>query len=825
MPIFPLTAPITPRVTFHGLLYFTKPVGASYGDPQLWRTDGTAAGTQLVLDAQVGIQWVIVIGDSLLFQTPQKTYRSDGSPAGTNEIPRMPYFSTWPTVCAGNAFVPSSSTLWRIDASLNARPLATIQGGDVWLGCAAGRIYVLANTPGAGYDLWTSDGSPDGTTRVRTFGAFQPFTAAAENRIFFKPEDGRLWISDGTAAGTMLIKNVRPAELGLVPYPVSLDGRLLFIADDGASGHELWVSDGTAAGTLIVLGGASLGIDTLAVIRGIGFFSASDPQHGKELWRSDGTPGGTLLAADVDPGPPSSSPIQFTAAGDMMFFVALDANGRRLHALPIDWRTISIDDVRVPETAGTATLAVSLDAPAKQSVNASWSTTDGSAHGSLVFSPGETRKTISLTVDRHPEAGGNHFIDVRLSGITGAVPTKSFGTVVIEDVDAAADLAVSLVRSKDRRLDVYDVVVKNLGPSTAPGVTLRSARNTFIEDVTLPPLRPGESATFAANFNELLGVTASSPVPDPNPTNNSASIRLSVDSTPSTSTLRLALIPAALTAGMRARLLIDSINAGTVQLTSSDPSVIAVPASVTTSAEITEIELAALSPGSTTITASTQGTSVSMTIAVESGSTYRWPAAMTFNVEDASLVFGTPRRLTATLRGIAYDTLTRPTGSVAFSENGNVLANVVVTAAVDGTLTASTVVNSLLPGDHTLTASYSGDAKFLPESKSLPPLHIFPAPEATFTATMHLLDDDRALVTIAAIPLARLLPTGTITVTRAPFRTVIAENVPLVAGIAVVTVGAPFPASVTVEYSGDAVYHATVRTVPLLPATRRHAAH
>jgi len=824
MPIFSSIGVISHRVTFHGLLYFTKPVGASYGDPQLWRTDGTAAGTQLVLDAQVGIQWVIAIGDSLLFQTPQKTYRSDGSPAGTHEIPRMPHFSTQPIVCAGNAFVPSSPTLWQIDASLNARPLATFQGGAVWLGCAAGRIYLLSNTLSAGYHLWTSDGSPDGTALVGTVGVFQ-LLGTAENRVIFKTADGKVASSDGTAAGTMLVKDVRPPDPGTVPFPVSLDNRLLFLADDAALVRELWVSDGTAAGTFIVLGGASSTIDALAVVRGRAFFSASDPQHGRELWRSDGTPEGTSLFADVDPGPSSSSPIQFTAAGDTLFFVATDANGRRLHALPIDWRTISIDDVRVPETAGTATLTVSLDAPAKQSVSASWSTTDGSAHGSLVFSPGETRKTISLTVDRHPEPGGNHFIDVRLSGITGAVPVKSFGTVVIEDVDAAADLAVSLVRSKDRRLDAYDIVVKNLGPSTAPGVTLRSASTTGIGDVTLPPLRPGESATSTTHFDELLGVTASSPLPDPNPTNNSASIRLSVDSTPSTSTLRLALIPAALTAGMRARLLIDSINAGTVQLTSSDPSVIAVPASLTTSAEITEIELAALSPGSTTITASTQGTSVSMTIAVESGATYRWPAAMTFTIENGSLVFGTPRRLTATLRGIAYDTLTRPTGSVAFSENGNVLANVVVTAAVDGTLTASTVVDSLLPGDHTLAASYSGDAKFLPESKSLPPLHIFPAPEATFTATMHLLDDDRALVTIAATPLARVLPTGTITVTRTPFRTVVAENVPLVAGIAVVTVGAPFPTSVTVEYSGDAVYHATVRTVPLLPATRRHAAH
>src|SRR5262249_27203281 len=152
--------------------YFTKLVGASYGNPQLWRTDGTAAGTQLVLDVHTDIRAGIAIGDSLWIQTFLRTYPSDGTPAGTVEISDTPEFDTTPTVCAGHAFFTSSSMLWQLDASLNAQPVATFQGAPLWSACAAGRFYLLTVTPGVGYDLWTSDGSPDGTSLVRAFGAF-----------------------------------------------------------------------------------------------------------------------------------------------------------------------------------------------------------------------------------------------------------------------------------------------------------------------------------------------------------------------------------------------------------------------------------------------------------------------------------------------------------------------------------------------------------------------------------------------------------------------------------------------------------------------------
>ena len=75
--------------------------------------------------------------------------------------------------------------------------------------------------------------------------------------LFFQArnEDGgeELWRSDGTRAGTRLIKDIFPGSIGSRPASfVVHQGRIYFIAG-GEDGDELWVTDGTAAGTEQVL--------------------------------------------------------------------------------------------------------------------------------------------------------------------------------------------------------------------------------------------------------------------------------------------------------------------------------------------------------------------------------------------------------------------------------------------------------------------------------------------------------------------------------------------------------------------------------------------
>ena len=65
------------------------------------------------------------------------------------------------------------------------------------------------------------------------------------------------------------------------------------------------MSDGTAEGTVLVKDinpSRQFDPQPLTDVDGTLFFAASDPQHGRELWKSDGTAEGTVLVSDITPG-------------------------------------------------------------------------------------------------------------------------------------------------------------------------------------------------------------------------------------------------------------------------------------------------------------------------------------------------------------------------------------------------------------------------------------------------------------------------------------------------------------------------------------------
>ena len=155
--------------------------------------------------------------------------------------------------------------------------------------------------------------------------------------LFFAATDGQygneLWMSDGTTAGTQLVKDINPNGDSLPRELTVLNGVLFFEADDGENGSELWRSDGTESGTQLVAdinpnGDSDPG--GLTVSNGTLFFAATDTSDGRELWKTDGTETGTELVKNIYTNG-DSNPADLINVEETLFFSADDGtNGEEL---------------------------------------------------------------------------------------------------------------------------------------------------------------------------------------------------------------------------------------------------------------------------------------------------------------------------------------------------------------------------------------------------------------------------------------------------------------------------------------------------------------
>ncbi|HEX2099330.1 MAG TPA: ELWxxDGT repeat protein, partial [Candidatus Synoicihabitans sp.] len=149
-----------------------------------------------------------------------------------------------------------------------------------------------------------------------------------------------LWATDGTAAGTRLVRDINPGPAdGEVDSLTPLNGVAYFWANDGTNGLELWRSDGTAEGTAIVanigpgstgFGGFIVSGHPLPTLNGLLYFTANDGTTGIEPWRSDGTAAGTYRLMDIEPGASDSEPMNFLKLGSRLFFNATSAGAMTL---------------------------------------------------------------------------------------------------------------------------------------------------------------------------------------------------------------------------------------------------------------------------------------------------------------------------------------------------------------------------------------------------------------------------------------------------------------------------------------------------------------
>ncbi|WP_110208424.1 hypothetical protein [Nocardioides daejeonensis] len=354
-------------------LYFTA--GSASEGVELWVTDGSATGTTRLTvsdpEHRAGVGDVFdTVGDTLYFlHSPEQgqdlgLWRTDGTSAGTRAVAELPaggFFHDL-VVADGTIFLTHSErlygprSLYGYDGDGGGVTLLT-EGGYVSQLTSVGDTLYFVNDGGPdGAEVWRSDGTVSGTRQVADLNPAKgapsnPATLVELNgKLLFKTTepDERLWITDGSKAGTRLLK-VLSKKRGdaLNGQDVVVMDRLAFVPGRRGSRQELWRTDGTAAGTkrLTSFAAGDRGLDLqsqdrgFAVAAGRVWFPALTRWNGSELWSSDGTVGGTGLAIDLRPGQPARPPLGLTGAGDTLWFATTDGGGQL-------WRSIAADEVR-----------------------------------------------------------------------------------------------------------------------------------------------------------------------------------------------------------------------------------------------------------------------------------------------------------------------------------------------------------------------------------------------------------------------------------------------------------------------------------------------
>lgn len=341
---------------------------------ELWKSDGTGAGTVMVKDIAPGGAETLVPGQLVAYggklffagddgTNGEELWVSDGTEAGTYMVKDIhPSESSRPQrfrESDGKLFFQATdgtngAELWVVEV-IGGTPQQPEMVKDINPDGASsptiltdvnGTLFFVANDGTKGVELWKSDGTESGTDIVKDImpddGHSHPRDLVNLNDVLIftaiDETNGRaLWRSDGTEAGTYMIKDVNTS--GPTAFdPDKLTGAgnyVYFTTGESSTGLELWKSDGTEQGTVlvrdIVSGAGGSQPNFLTAAGDLLYFTAVDGVHGRELWRTDSTEAGTYMVKDIYPGSAGSSPNQLAAIGDVLYFGADDgAHGREL---------------------------------------------------------------------------------------------------------------------------------------------------------------------------------------------------------------------------------------------------------------------------------------------------------------------------------------------------------------------------------------------------------------------------------------------------------------------------------------------------------------
>ena len=337
---------------------------------EIWRTDGTDAGTELALAATPNerIYPFSDLGTGLLLLTIGQHFGLSFFDPALDTVLVLPSYTSsshapqYPSVVGHSAYFsvyadPLPDELWRsdgtVEGTLQLMTLPAEHGlASEFFELDGSALFALDNWE-TGLQLWTSDGTPSGTLRLRSFAdgryGMADLGTIGHRALFgvhtFDSSTGiyrsELWETDGTGEGTQFLMDLeRDGRPEYIRHFLQSASTLLFETTNDDYAVTLWSTDGTPGGTRAVWSDAPLNYGWWwEAIQPTPFgpelvFVGETPAHGKELRVMEATAFGSRLLVDLRPGPESSSPRDLIVATDRLYFTADDGlHGRELWVL------------------------------------------------------------------------------------------------------------------------------------------------------------------------------------------------------------------------------------------------------------------------------------------------------------------------------------------------------------------------------------------------------------------------------------------------------------------------------------------------------------